>query len=112
MENFYMEKIISLSDWEQKFFINSSNTPALTVIFPSREIYFSPELLNLMHLNNETCPKTLDQWYELCHPEDHSKISKLENIIYGHENFFTLTRKLYCGDGYYRKFRLDAFIQR
>ncbi len=107
-----MEKIISLSDWEQKNFINSSDTPAITVIFPSREIYFSPELLHTMHLNNETCPKTLDQWYELCHPEDHSKISRLESIIYGHENFFTLTRKLYCGDGFYRNFRLDAFIQR
>ena len=84
------------------------------MIFPSRDIYFSPMLLRVMRLDNSTCPKTLDQWYELCSPEDHMKIARLENIIYGHEheNFFSLTRKLYCGDGYYRNFRLDAFIDR
>ncbi|MBR0079393.1 MAG: PAS domain-containing protein [Synergistaceae bacterium] len=105
-------KMITLSDWEQKNFIHSSHTPGITVIFPSREIYFSPELLNVMRLENSTCPKTLDQWYELCHPSDHSVISKLENIIYGHEIYFSISRKLYCGDGVYRNFRLDAFIQR
>ena len=83
------------------------------MIFPSREIYFSLSLLHLMRLENTTCPKTLDQWYELCHPSDHEKISRLEQIIYNtHDNFFSLTRKLYCGDGFYRNFRLDALIQR
>ena len=101
-----------LHEWENKNFIHSLHTPGLTVIFPSREIYFSPELLHVMRLENSTCPKTLDQWYELCHPENHSVISKLENIIYGHESELSLTRKLYCGDGFYRNFRLDAFIQR
>ena len=106
--------MVKLSDWEHKSFSNSSSSPDLTVVFPSREIYFSPLLLRVMRLENLTCPKTLDQWYELCSPEDHAKIYKLENIIYGHEheNFFSLTRKLYCGDGYYRNFRLEAFIQR
>ncbi len=105
--------MIKFSEWERKYFINSSSEPGLTVIFPSRDIYFSSELLRLMRLEISTCPKTLDQWYELCHPSDHSKISKLENIIYSsHENFFSLNRKLYCGDGIYRNFRLDAFIQR
>ena len=105
--------MIKFSEWERKNFINSSGEPGLTVIFPSREIYFSTELLHLMRLEISTCPKTLDQWYELCHPSDHAKLSKLENIIYNsHENFFSLNRKLYCGDGFYRNFRLDAFIQR
>ena len=105
--------MIKFSEWERKYFINSSSEPGLTVIFPSRDIYFSSELLHLMRLEISTCPKTLDQWYELCHPSDHAKISKLENIIYSsHENFFSLNRKLYCGDGFYRNFRLDAFIQR
>ena len=104
--------MLSLSEWERKNFINSSHLPGLTVIFPSREIYFSPELLNTMRLEISTCPKTLDQWYELCHPEDHSQINKLEQALAGHENFFSQTRKLYCGDGVYRTFRLDAFIQR
>lgn len=105
--------MISLSDWEQQNFSGASNLPGLTVIFPSREIYFSPEVLNALRLNSDTCPKTLDQWYELCHPEDHSQTAKIERFITsGHENFLSITRKLYCGDGFYRSFRLDAFIQR
>ena len=40
------------------------------------------------------------------------KLAKLEASIYGHESNITLTRKLYCGDGFYRNFRLDAMIQR
>lgn len=104
--------MLKLSDWEQENFNSSSNLPGLTVIFPSREIYFSLEVLNIMRLDANTCPKTLDQWLELCHPEDHAKISKLERLISGKENFLSLTRRLYCGDGYYRNFRLDAYVQR
>ena len=106
--------MIKFSEWEQKNFReSSSNEPDLTVVFPSREIYFSNGLLKTMRLENSTEPKTLDQWYELCHPSDHMKISKLEEIIYNsRENFFSLSRRLYCGDGVYRNFRLDAFIQR
>lgn len=104
--------MLMLSEWERENFSASSKTPELTVIFPSREIYFSPELLNKLRLNPDTCPRTLDQWYELCHPEDHTKNAIIEREIYGHENFISLTRKLYCGDGFYRSFRLDAFIQR
>ncbi len=105
--------MIKFSEWEEQFFRKSSNEPGLTVLFPSREIYFSDGLLKTMRLENSTCPKTLDQWYELCRPSDHMKISKLEEIIYkSRENFFSITRELYCGDGVYRNFRLDAFIQR
>ena len=109
----YHSIMIRLTEWERDNFTNTTNNlQDITVIFPSREIYFSPALLNAMSLNSETCPKTLDQWYELCHPEDHMKLSKLEAAIYGHEDEITITRKLYCGDGYYRNFRLDAHIQR
>ena len=104
--------MLKLSDWERKNFASSSQVPDLTVIFPSREIYFSRSLLSMMRFSPDTCPKTLDQWYELCHPEDHMKLAKLEALIYGHESSATITRKLYCGDGYYRNFRLDAQIQR
>ena len=106
--------MIKFSEWEQKNFREaSSNEPGLTVLFPSREIYFSNGLLKIMRLENSTEPKTLDQWYELCHPSDHMIISKIEKIIYdSRENFFSLARRLYCGDGIYRNFRLDAFIQR
>ncbi|MBQ3446274.1 MAG: dynamin family protein, partial [Synergistaceae bacterium] len=103
--------MLNLSDWERK---NSASSPIpdLTVIFPSREIYFSRSLLSMMRFTADTCPKTLDQWYELCHPEDHAKISQLERALSGRENFLTLTRKLYCGDGQCRTFRLDAYIHR
>ena len=103
--------MLNLSDWERK---NSASSPVpdLTVIFPSREIYFSRSLLSMMRFTADTCPKTLDQWYELCHPEDHAKISQLERALSGRENFLTLTRKLYCGDGQCRTFRLDAYIHR
>ena len=104
--------MIRLTDWERDNFTNAPHLHDITVIFPSREIYFSPELLNTMRLTIDTCPKTLDQWYELCHPEDHVKLAKLEAAIYGHEHSITFTRKLYCGDGCYRNFRLDAQIQR
>ncbi|MBQ9903742.1 MAG: dynamin family protein [Synergistaceae bacterium] len=104
--------MINLTEWERDNFTNNIHLPDVTVVFPSREIYFSPGVLNVMRLNVDTCPKTLDQWYELCHPEDHSKLSRLESMINGNENTISLTRKLYCGDGYYRNFRLDAFIQR
>ncbi|MBQ7578886.1 MAG: dynamin family protein [Synergistaceae bacterium] len=102
----------NISEWERENFINSPYLPELTVIFPSREIYFSNELLQIMRLNNNTCPKTLDQWFELCHPKNHAQISRFEKFINGHENFLSLVRNLYCGDGFYRAFRLDAFIQR
>ena len=102
----------SLTDWEHYSFLHTSYTPELTVIFPSREIYFSPALLSRLHFSDSSCPKTLDQWYELFHPEDHAKIMTLENAIDSRENFLSLTRKLYCGDGVFRTFRLDAFILR
>ena len=102
----------SLTDWEHYTFSHTSYTPELTVIFPSREIYFSPALLSRLHFSESSCPKTLDQWYELFHPEDHAKIMHLEHAIDSRENFLSLTRKLYCGDGIFRAFRLDAFIQR
>ena len=102
----------SLTDWEHYNFSHTSYSPELTVIFPSREIYFSPALLSRLHFSESSCPKTLDQWYELFHPEDHTKIMHIESAIDGRENFLSLTRKLYCGDGVFRAFRLDAFIQR
>ena len=104
--------MLNLSEWEREKFTNSQHQPGLTVIFPSREIYFSPELLHTMRMDISSCPRTLDQWYELYHPEDHAQIAKLEHALTSHENFFSQTRRLYCGDGYYRSFRLDAFIQR
>ena len=105
--------MIKFSEWEQDNFKESSSEPGVTIIFPSRVIYFSQRLLDIMRFENENAPKTMDQWHELCSPSDHAKISELEKIIYEtDEIFFSLPRALYCGDGVYRNFRLDAFIQR
>ena len=105
-----MMKMLKLSEYN---FTASPVMPGVSVIFPSREIYFSPEAMNTMRMTADTCPKTLDQWYELFHPEDHTATAKLEHAIYSsHEAFVSMVRRLYCGDGHYRKFRLDAFIQR
>ena len=102
----------SLSQWEQDNFYGTSYVPDLTAIFPSKEMYFAPSLVRAMHFSPSACPSTLDQWYELCHPEDHAKLSLLERAINGRDESLSLTRKLYCGDGVYRAFRLDAFILR
>lgn len=104
--------MLSLSEWERNNFSTASTIPALTVTFPSREIYFSPALMSTLHLTPSTLPRTLDQWYELCHPEDHAKISLIERALSSSENSLTLIRRLYCGDGVYRPFRLDAQITR
>ncbi|MBQ7593867.1 MAG: dynamin family protein [Synergistaceae bacterium] len=103
--------MLKLSDWERENFTASSN-PGITVNFPSREIYFSHEALSLLRFDASTCPKTLDQLNELCHPEDHAEISRLEQAIKSKESFITITRRLFCGDGYYRNFRLEAVIHR
>ena len=66
--------------------------------------------LNFINKNFEI---ELEHWQELCHPEDHEALIKLGNIINNKElNFIALERRLYCGDGVYRKFCLDAFINR
>lgn len=104
--------MLSLTNWERSQFVNHSYIPDLTVMFPSREIYFSPGLLKVLHFTESASPKTLDQWYELCSPDDHTVISQLERAIYGHDDTISLTRKLYCGDGVFRSFRLDAIITR
>ena len=102
-----------LTQWERNNFnSSSSNLPDINIIFPSREIYFSPALLHIMHLNDKSCPKTLDQWFELAAPENHIQIAKIERALNSNESFLSVVRKLYCGDGIYRSFRLDAFIQR
>ena len=101
-----------LTDWEQYNFQDSIAQHELTVIFPSRELYMLPALTRKLHLNPSALPKTLDQWYELCHPSDHMQITRLELFLKSNETAITLTRKLYCGDGVYRPFRLEVQLIR
>lgn len=105
--------MIKFSEWERNNFKKFSSEPGITIIFSSREIYFSQGLLKTMRLESQNAPKTLEQWYELCNPSDHMKIAEFEKIVYKSDGIFlSLPRALYCGDGVYRNFRLDAFIQR
>ena len=107
--NHCMKKnILALSDLEN---INYSQA-GLRVEFPSRFIYLSGGVMRALKLTQDTRPRTLDQWYELCHPEDHDVIDKIERAVSGNETNINFTRKLYCGDGIYRLFRLDAVIKR
>lgn len=105
---------VKLTQWQNENFNSSSEFPPdINIIFPSREIYFSPALLNSMRLNDKNCPKTLDQWFELCHPGNHIQVAKIERALNSPDvNFISVIRKLYCGDGVYRSFRLEALIQR
>ncbi len=111
-----MKKILSLNEWEREKFYRPfiPKAPDVRAEFPSRYIYFSSNILKIMRLSPETCPGTVDQWFELCHPENHNVITRLERLILGmgSEKNFSVTRKLYCGDGVYRSFRLDANIKR
>ena len=102
----------SLTEWEHNNFLHAPSSPDITAIFPSREIYISPALMTMLHLNSSAIPRTLDQWYELCHPEDHAQTALLERALDSSETAITLARRLYCGDGVYRFFRLEAIIIR
>ena len=106
-----MKKILALSELEQDFEFQYD----IRVEFPSRFIYLSDRIIKALKLNNDTRPKTLDQWYELCHPENHNVIQHIEHAISNYHNgsdFISFIRKLYCGDGVYRSFKLDAIIKR
>ncbi|MDR2528347.1 MAG: dynamin family protein [Synergistaceae bacterium] len=73
----------------------------------------SPSLVQGLSLTPETLPQTLDQWLELYHPDDYPQGQKLRALLFkGRKNSFSLERRLYCGDGKYRWFRLDAVCLR
>ena len=81
--------------------------------FPGGSVEMSPALLSLLRLMPGSSPGSLEQWYELCHPSDHDRTRGLSRTLFqGRETSLTLERHLYCGDGVYRPFRLDACIQR
>ena len=73
----------------------------------------SRALLSQLRLSLDARPRTLDQWRELCHPADHRQMQELDQTLTNKgRKAFSLTRRLYCGDGVYRSFRLEACIQR
>lgn len=85
----------------------------LDVRFPSGEMELSPHLLSLLRLPDDSRPTNFEQWYELCHPNDHKEVrTLLETIHHSHRTALSLTRRFFCGDGIYRPLRLDACILR
>ncbi len=84
------------------------------ISLPSFEIDFSQQLLHAMKFDRNSCPKTLEQYLELWHPQDISKVVEFQKFVSANHdaNFLNLTRKLYCGDGIYRTFQLNAFVNR
>ncbi len=84
------------------------------ISLPSLEINFSEQLLRAMKFDRNSCPKTLEQYLELWHPQDVAKIIEFQNFVSANHdtNFLNLTRKLYCGDGIYRTFHVNAFKNR
>lgn len=81
----------------------------LDVNFKTHEIFCSASLVQSLRLAPHALPRTLEQWLELYHPDDYAKTLEFNSRVFeGTENAFSLERKLYCGDGVYRQFRMNA----
>lgn len=97
--------------WED--FIRMGPAAGLGISLPSGEVIISRALLSWLRLSSDARPRTLDQWCELCHPADHGQMQELDRALADEGvEAFSLTRRLYCGDGVYRLFRLEACVQR
>lgn len=83
----------------------------LTIRLPSGDVEMSPTLLSALRLDDASMPRALDQWRELCCPADHQETRALDRLIRGELPSLSISRRLYCGDGTYRAFRLDARVE-
>ena len=90
--------------------IFDNNDLFFKIFLPSLNVKFSRGLLNAMKFTFDSCPETLEQYLELWHPQDISKIIDFQNFIKDNRSFLELKRNLYCGDGVYRTFLLNAFM--
>ena len=96
--------------WED--FMKLGGLASIGICLPPGEVEMSVPLMLALRLTQGSRPRTLDQWHELCHPADHDKTRGLHALIDGRGTFLSAERRLYCGDGVYRSFRLDACLQR
>ena len=104
-ENFF--HLRSEAVW-QAFFAHTLDC-VLDIDFETQKMRYSLPLIKSLRLTPEALPRTLEQWLELCHPDDYAKNLEFNKYIFeGTENAFSLERKLYCGDGVYRQFRMSA----
>ncbi|MDR1622870.1 MAG: dynamin family protein, partial [Synergistaceae bacterium] len=99
------------SVWQK--FLSHTRENVIDVDFRTRRIRCSSQLVSSVKLTPETLPHTLDQWLELYHPDDYPKSLELRRRVFqSEEDAFSLERRLYCGDGLYRWFRMDAVCLR
>ncbi|MDR1977629.1 MAG: dynamin family protein [Synergistaceae bacterium] len=95
------------SVWQK--FLSHARENVIDVDFRTREVRCSPELVSSVRLAPETLPRTLEQWFELYHPDDYAKSLEFRRHVFeSREDSFSVERRLYCGDGCYRWFRMDA----
>jgi GTPase SAR1 family protein len=100
--------------WRQ--FLRYARECVIDADFKERRIQCSAALIQSFRLTRESLPHTIDQWLELYHPDDYDKTLEFRRLVFGspgeRETIFSLERRLYCGDGQYRWFRLNAFCLR
>jgi PAS domain-containing protein/GTP-binding protein EngB required for normal cell division len=93
--------------WQK--FLSHTRESVIDVDFKTRQIQCSPQLVSGVKLTAETLPHTLEQWLELYHPDDYAKsLDFRRHVFESEEDAFSVERRLYCGDGRYRWFRVDA----
>jgi PAS domain-containing protein/GTP-binding protein EngB required for normal cell division len=99
------------SVWQK--FLNHTRESVIDVDFCTCQIRCSSQLVSSVKLTPETLPHTLDQWFEIYHPDDYAKsLDFRRHVFESEEDAFSVERRLYCGDGCYRWFRLDAVCLR
>jgi PAS domain-containing protein len=97
--------------WE--FFLAHTRQGVFDANLQTGKTCCSSSLVQSLRLTPETLPQTLDQWLELYHPDDYPQSQKLCALVSkSQKSSFSFERRLYCGDGKYRWFRLDAVCLR
>ncbi|MDR3231827.1 MAG: dynamin family protein [Synergistaceae bacterium] len=97
--------------WQQ--FLKFTPEGVLDIDFETQRFSCSASLAGHLCLTPDTLPRTLEQWFELYHPDDYDVSREFRRHLFEDtgENF-SLERRLYCGDGQYRWFRIDVFCVR
>jgi PAS domain-containing protein/GTPase SAR1 family protein len=99
------------SVWQK--FLSHTRENVIDVDFRTRHVRYSSQFFSSVKLTAETLPRTLEQWLELYHPDDYTKSLDFQRHVFESEDdAFSVERRLYCGDGRYRWFRMDAVCLR
>ncbi|MDR3265830.1 MAG: PAS domain-containing protein, partial [Synergistaceae bacterium] len=97
--------------WQQ--FLKFTREGVLDLDFETQRVRCSASLAGHLRLTPETLPHTPEQWFELYHPDDYGVSREFRRRLFeAPDTNFSMERRLYCGDGQYRWFRIDAFCLR